>query len=631
MKKNVASKVLAGTLALTMVLGMAACGNNDGDKGSSGSNTPKNTAAPQGSGSTATQQPSTPDNSGTTEVDYMSMPPMKLVISLPGDCPYTALGQNADYDRLVKEINEKLNVDITWQFEAIGTYYDRLSLKYAANDVADMLVVGADPTFFSAALGGSYESPKLNADGTRVMQDKKDENGNLVYKKDKDGNPTQEVEQEAVMEKHTLSDPMFWDLTDYLKDYDNLATIPQGALDSVSLNGRSYSLPRSRNAGRNGWGYRQDWLNNLGLKEPETWDEFKEMLKQFTENDPDRNGINDTVGLFLDSWGDAFEVMQAWFGVPNDWGLDKDGNLIYYCMTEEYKTFMKEMHELYDLGYINKDFDKLSPGDATKVMYKADQNPKGGVTVQVLDDLRKVETRICADGIAGSVADTEDEDELTFTLRTYILTDSGKNQPLRKEFGAASNAIALSNTGNIKTEDDLKRALWVLNKFNDGDILNLIEYGWEGITYELDENGYVTLWQTTKEDQKAKLDAAGVTDMKYNQGFNQIPTYFTADANERPVTTAPATSAIRKLEDKLKFDQNYLVTNLGAGLTSEYYSTNGQGEALETIITDARLKYVKGEIDENAFDAAMKQWWTAGGEIITREMNELYKAKTGQK
>lgn len=628
MKKNVASKVLAGTLALTMVLGMAACSSNDAGGNPSGSGSGSTTTpAPQGSGG-GSSTTTTPAPSGPSEVDYMSMAPMKLVISLPGDCPYTAPGQNEQYDRLVKEINEKLNADITWQFESLDTYYGRLGLKYAANDVADMLVVGVDAGFFSAAVGGSYKTAKLNADGTQVTQDKKDENGNLVYKKDADGNPTQEVEQEVVYENFTLSDPMFWDLTDYLKDYENLASIPEGALSTVSLNGRNYALPRSRNAGRFGWGYRQDWLNNLGLKEPETWDEFKEMLKQFTENDPDRNGINDTVGLFLDSWGGVFDIMQAWFGVPNTWGLDKDGNLVYYAMTEEYKIFMKEMRELYDLGYINKDFEQLGAGKACSTLYLADQNPKGGVAVQVLDDLRKVETRICGAGLYGSVDGTEDPDELIFTLKTYILTDAGKNQPLRKEYGDASNAIALSNTRNIKTEDDLKRALWILDKFNDGEILNLIEYGWEGTTYELDEDGYVKLWNAAADEDKEKLAAAGVTDSKYNQGFNQIPTYFTADSNARPVTTAPASSAIRKLEDKLKNDMNYLVSNMGAGLTSEYYTDHG-GD-LDTIISDARLKYIKGEIDDNAFEQALKQWWTAGGETVTQQMNALYKAKIGQ-
>jgi len=626
MKKNVANKILAGTLASAMVLGMVACGNDSGQgsSSSSSSSTPSSSSStpssstPSSSGSTDASTP-TSSSTSTGEVDYMSMPPLKLTISLPGDTDHYA-AQNDQFDRLVKEINEKLNVDITWQWDSVATYYNRLGLKYAANDVADILVVGTNAAFYSAALGGSYETPKLDADGNPIMQDKLDENGQP--EKDKDGN----VVQEPVMETYTLSDPMFWDLTDYLQDYDNLATIPEGALAEIALNGRNYSLPRSRPSGRNGWGFRQDWLNKLGLPEPETWDQFKEMLRQFTYNDPDGNGQDDTVGLYLDNWGGVFDIMAAWFGVPNVWGLDENDQLVYYAMTDEYKVFLKEMRELYDLGYINNgsngipDFTEVNAGQASKDI----PNGVGGVGVQVLDDLRKIETRICDAGSFGSVKDTENEDELIFTLRGWVLTESGNNEPHVQQYGAASNAIAISKTGNIKTEDDLKRALWVLNKFNDGEMLNLIEFGWEGVTYELDENGYVVQWN--EKDHADKLAAAGVTDVKYNDAFNQIPTYYTAEANARPVDKAPYTSAIRVIEEAQKLEnQDYLVVNQGAGYTSDYYTQHGTD--LDKIITDARLAYIKGEIDDSGLEQALNQWLTAGGETVTKEMNAARNAR----
>ncbi len=617
MKKNVASKVLAGALASAMVLSMAACGDDPGSSSSpSGSSSSPSSTTPSttpSSGSADNSSSSTPEPSGP--VDYTKMEPMKLVVSVPGDTDHYA-EQNDQFDRLRKELNERLNVDITWQFDSIATYYDRLGLKYAANDVADILVVGTNAAFYSAALGGTYQTPKLDADGNQVMQDKLDANGQP--EKDSEGN----VVQEPVMETYTLADPMFWDLTDYLQDYDNLATIPEGALAEIALNGRNYSLPRSRPSGRNGWGFRQDWLNKLGLPEPETWEQFKEMLKQFTYNDPDGNGQNDTVGLMLDNWGGVFDIMQAWFGVPNKWGLDKDGQLVYYAMTDEYKVFLKEMRELYDLGYINNgangipDFEEVDAGKATTHV----RNGIGGVGIQVLDDLRKVETRICSDGTFGSVPDTENEDELIFTLRGWILTDAGNNEPHVAQFGAASNAIAISKTGNIKTEEDLKRALWVLNEFCDGDVMNLVEFGWQDVTYEIDEEGYVYLWMATKEEDKPKLEAAGVKSAKWNDGFNQVITYYTAEANARPVDKTPATAAIMLMEERQKLEnQNYLVVNQGAGYTSDYYTTNG--EALDKIISDARLAYIKGKIDDSGLEQALNQWWTAGGETVTKEMN----------
>jgi putative aldouronate transport system substrate-binding protein len=42
---------------------------------------------------------------------------------------------------------------------------------------------------------------------------------------------------------------------------------------------------------------RQDWLDALGLEAPTTLDEFLEVAKAFTEQDPDGNGQNDTFGF----------------------------------------------------------------------------------------------------------------------------------------------------------------------------------------------------------------------------------------------------------------------------------------------------------------------------------------------
>ncbi|MFD0717029.1 hypothetical protein [Paenibacillus sp. GCM10027626] len=44
-------------------------------------------------------------------------------------------------------------------------------------------------------------------------------------------------------------------------------------------------------------GIRKDWLDNVGIdKLPETLDEYHEVLRRFTFNDPDQNGKNDMYG-----------------------------------------------------------------------------------------------------------------------------------------------------------------------------------------------------------------------------------------------------------------------------------------------------------------------------------------------
>ena len=552
MKKNVASKILAGALASTMVLSMAACGGSETESSASSSSSKASTSS---SASTASSSSSAAPE--VTPDPGPDMTPLSVTIALPSDETHTEA--NEYYDKLCTELNEYLQMDITWEWLDTNTYYEQLGLDIIAGDVADVMVVGKDATFLQAAEEG-----------------------------------------------------LFWDLTDYIDDYDNLATIPEATRANASYNGKMYGIPRSRTLARNGLGYRLDWLNNLGLKEPTTWEAFSDMLYAFTYNDPDGNGVDDTVGLFIDSWSGVWDIMMTWFGVPNVWGIDANGDLIHKSQTEEYKTALAAFRELYAQGVINNgangipDFQEVGAGKARNEGLRAQL---GGCGVQVLDDQRKVQTYFVEQGI------TTDE-EIIYTLQGAVDTGLGT---LCYPTTGMNNMIAIS-TKTIKTEDQLKRVLQMMNDMNDGECMNLIEYGWEGITFVLDEDGYVD--DLTVEEREAN-GYTGFTG--YNDGFNQIIPYFTAEENARPVTRPPASTPITILEQKLYAENiQYCVTNYGASYTSETYVANGT--ALDTILSEAQLKYIIGEIDEAGLEEQLKTWWTAGGEQVTKEMNDLYHA-----
>lgn len=559
-------RFLAGLLAASMVMGLAACGGKTENNGTTNTPVPtkaesQNTGNTTG-GNTASGNETT---SGGTDTPAPEQPQgyvedhtrMAITVSLPSDEEHVEANQW--YDKLRQELSDYLQMDITWEWTASATYYDdeHLGLRIATADVADVCVVGKNAAFLEAA-----------------------------------------------------EDGLFWDLAPYIDDYDNLRTIPQATRENASYNGKMYGIPRSRTLARNGLGYRLDWLNNLGLAEPTDWDSFYNMLYAFTYNDPDGNGIDDTVGLGLDSWDGVFNIMMTWFGVPNDWGL-KDGNLIYKYETEEYKTALKAFRQLFTEGLINNgangipDFRDVAAGKARDQIVRTGM---AGCGVQVLDDQRKVETYFEQQGLAT-------EDEPIYTLQGYV--DTGKG-PLCYPTTGMNNMIAIS-TKNIKTEEQLRRVLLFLNELNDGACMNLIEYGWEGLTYKLDENGYVTLF--TSEE----LAASGVESTKYNYGFNQVIPYFTAPENDRPVTVAPPTSVIRQLENQLYADDiQYCVPNYGASYTSETFVKDNTGDTINKQMQEAQLKYIVGEIDEAGLNEAIKTWKAAGGDQITKEMNELF-------
>ncbi len=569
MKKKVVSKILACALAAAMVVSLAACGGN-GDESSTPSSSTPQSSTPAESTPSSDETPGSEETPSTEaqapEVDIKGSGMSKITFALTNDSD-DHTEPNAQTTKLIEDISAYVGTPLEFSFAMQTTYYDQLANKLMTKQVADVNTFAGQsltPEFINAAEQG-----------------------------------------------------LFWDLTDYIDDYPNLATIPQDTIAACSYNGKVYGIPKHRDYARNGWAYRTDWAENLGLSEPKTWDEFKNMLYQFTYSDPDGNGQNDTVGLGIDAWQGVWDIMEPWFGVPNTWGIDENGDLVYKIVTPEWKTALAEFRDLYSQGVINDGsngvpaFEDVEIGKARQELWYQNKN---GVAVQVIDDLRKVNDNAVTEGKIT-------EDQMIFKMLGGVTYGDLPLSLLPN--GAGMNGWLGISTVNVKTEEQLRQVLYVLDKLNDGDAINLLTYGWEGVTYELDEEGYIVPW--TGDDYAAQREAAGVTTMNYDDGFLQCLAYFTAPENAAELSLRPYTSAARLLQDQLYADDvQYCVPNYGLGYVSQTYVDNGS--ALDAIWQDARLAYIKGEIDEAGLDAAIESWKNSGGDQVTKEMNELYHA-----
>ncbi|MGI2297224.1 hypothetical protein [Paenibacillus sp. GXUN7292] len=65
---------------------------------------------------------------------------------------------------------------------------------------------------------------------------------------------------------------------------------------------------------------RRDWLTHLGMDIPRSYDEYLEVLRAFTYNDPDNNGKNDTYGFITSGNGS---------GISLDWPEYIQNGLLY--------------------------------------------------------------------------------------------------------------------------------------------------------------------------------------------------------------------------------------------------------------------------------------------------------------
>jgi putative aldouronate transport system substrate-binding protein len=85
----------------------------------------------------------------------------------------------------------------------------------------------------------------------------------------------------------------------------------------------------------------------------------------------------------------------------------------------------------------------------------------------------------------------------------------------------------------------------------------------------------------------------------------------------------PGTANYKLANERLAKFADVAVLNPAAALISP---TNVEkGTQLATILKDASIKFVLGEIDEKGFAAAVTEWKKAGGEKVAQELAGLYK------
>ncbi len=125
--------------------------------------------------------------------------------------------------------------------------------------------------------------------------------------------------EQFVQFKDAIRDGQFWEIGPYLEEFENLSKLRESTLENSKVDGGLYSLYMGRPLSRSGLIYRKDWADNLGIETPKTIDEFYEMLRAFTEDDPDGNGKNDTIGLTDRGNLGTFVTVFSWMGGPNRW------------------------------------------------------------------------------------------------------------------------------------------------------------------------------------------------------------------------------------------------------------------------------------------------------------------------
>lgn len=155
---------------------------------------------------------------------------------------------------------------------------------------------------------------------------------------------------------------MLTDLTDILPEYaphivsevgDNLLKSPANFDDRVYLVMRgALGYPMNTNI-------RTDWLKNVGMNMPTNLNEFYEVLKAFTENDPNQNGKKDTYGMTcnMNLYTSTFSSIFGAYGIPLGRNIQlDDGTVTTWFKHPLVLDAFKYLQKLYNEGLIEPDF-----------------------------------------------------------------------------------------------------------------------------------------------------------------------------------------------------------------------------------------------------------------------------------
>lgn len=146
------------------------------------------------------------------------------------------------------------------------------------------------------------------------------------------------------------------DLSPYLgEEYADLMKFVGEDWSYMTLDDQIYGIPNELKVPSSHVTYiRQDWLDNLGLEVPTSLEEYTEVMRQFTFNDPDGNGKNDTYGLSAAGYTYLSFLMGA-FGASTerDYFLNEEGTITDNAISDEYKAALAYLRDIYSEGLID--------------------------------------------------------------------------------------------------------------------------------------------------------------------------------------------------------------------------------------------------------------------------------------
>jgi len=388
---------------------------------------------------------------------------------------------------------------------------------------------------------------------------------------------------------------MFWQIDDYMADYQNLAKLPAQVYDNVRIDGGLYGIPRERALVRQGLVYRKDWAEEAGLGQPKSIDDIKKMVETFAAREGVKYGV--TTGYQASDYlPEGLLYTAIMYGAPNGYGFNTEGEFTHYFTTPEYFNAVKLWREWYEKGLMNKNYLEINQDDGKTVSIV---NQEAGLAFHY------------ADGIGTAYPELYVNNPDAQMWFAYGFTNEATGEDVAIATSGFNGLVAFSKTAN-PTEEDLKQCLDFCDKITSDAAAEIFSWGVEGYTYSIDENGYGVRSQE-------QYDQFYSTCNYYGQ-FNLFSISNTSELVEEGLTDLFIAARDEKF---LWYD--VALADKSTGLESKTWLEIGSTD-LTPILSDTVNMYITGQIDDDGYWAGVQEWLEAGGQDVIDEYKAAYEA-----
>ncbi|MBT2644663.1 extracellular solute-binding protein [Bacillus sp. ISL-41] len=398
----------------------------------------------------------------------------------------------------------------------------------------------------------------------------------------------------------------FLPLDDYLKHYPTLSKIPDHVYDAFKVNGKIYGIPRYSNEYPLVPIIRKDWLDNLGLEVPTSYEELEDVAVAFTKNDPDKNGKNDTYGLAIGENINPNFNMGAYWDFGAWYHKNEDGDYIPGMISEGRKDLIQFFANLYKEGAMTKDFAVLNWADTNNEFYSG----KAGIFVG---------------GVSGM-----SEDYMSGLLAIHPDAKFVALPPFKAPDGSQGFTMGSGNSGimalNAKLADDegkIYRALEIVDvgktffpreernpQKQDFDWM----WGKEGTGYNMEG------------DQPVRVPNFSSDGLAPSTYFLDNREHVPSDAKIRyadDYKLAEMKDLVNSLQDM--FESNEMFINPVNGVISQ--TDQEKGTDLMQFLMNEQAKMIAGQRPVSDWDKLVDEYLQRGGAAIIKETNQGIKDK----